>query len=288
MAAPPSNIESVYRAWAAALNDLNYAEMERHLHSPFHHIGRDFTPQEWSERLAGLSKVMGPSTLTVDHVIADESQDCLAARLLIKCRPLQPFMGHQPSGKDIFFAEMFHVWFREGKLCRTSFNIETQAIARQLQDPGQVYEFDSAADTETPSSPVSKQQMQETHDGFINMLNSKKMGEFPNFVQEQVVINGMRLTCQGYQDIVTGLVEAIPDLVATVRARVVDVDSQMLSAQVELAGTPVKTIQGCEPTGRAVCFNDQVMYKFEGGKICRVWFVADLVTLGKQLKEGTQ
>ena len=288
MAAPPSSIESVYRAWVAALNDLSYTDIEQHLTSPFHHVGRDFTPQQWTEHLAIISKVLGPTTLTIDRVIADDSQNCLAARLLVKCRPLQPWMGHQPSGKDVLFTEMFFVWFQEGKLCRTSFNIETPVISRQLQDPSQTYDFDSALDTKTPSSPVSKQQMQETHDGFINMLNSKNMSEFPNIVQEQVVLNGMQLTCQGYQGVATGLVEAISDLVATVRTRLVDVDSQMMAAQIELAGTPVKAIQGCEPTGRAVRFNDHVMYKFEGGKICRVWFVPDLDTLDKQLREGTQ
>jgi predicted ester cyclase len=60
--------------------------------------------------------------------------DVVACRLVFRCTPQQPFLGFQPTGAPISFAEHVFYRFRDTKIAAVWSLIDTQAIAAQTAE----------------------------------------------------------------------------------------------------------------------------------------------------------
>jgi predicted ester cyclase len=71
---------------------------------------------------------------TAELVVADT--DTVAARLYFRCTPQQPFLGFEPTGTLMSFAEHVFYRFRDQRITEVWSLIDTQAIAEQIARQG--------------------------------------------------------------------------------------------------------------------------------------------------------
>ena len=271
-------MEETYRGWVAALNGGVPVDFSKFLNPTFQHDHQTLTIEAWVESLLQIKEVLGPSHIDIDYIMADEDAQCLASRLLIKCKPQQPMMGITPSGQEVSYAEIQFAWFtNNGKMSRIDRVSDTAAIVKQLKDPNETYNFDSASKPETSTTTtLSKEELEKSYESLVESINTRTMREkFPQFAHEHMMRN---------IDSMEAMMAAMPDVRGTTRTTLVDAKAQRLFAQFELSGKPVAPIAGFEATGRTVAFNEHVLFEWVDGKVRRNWVLLDWDTMGKQLK----
>jgi predicted ester cyclase len=304
-AAARSALGAVYLDWIDACNENDLSRVDELLHTSSRHNGQPLTPPAWAELFVSARDVVGPLSITVDYMAVDEDARCLASRLLVTCRPQKPWFGYPPMGQEVSFSEMQFAWFaNDGRLARIDVVFDSAAIGRQMGDPDAHHNFTSAGTaaslgaaatsttitntaartTAAAQRLLTKEQMESSFDDFVEAINSRRVRTTLNTIIHDDFHNDRTSTRDDFIDAVEGIIDAMPNVRATVRTCVVDVDAQRLVCQLELAGTLVLPLAGHEPTGRAVAFNEHGMYEWLDGRIARNWSMWDSHTMDRQLK----
>ncbi|RXF74953.1 ester cyclase [Hansschlegelia zhihuaiae] len=124
-------------------------------------------------------------------------------------------------------------------------------------------------------------ELEERYRRYIARLNDRRVHELEDFVHDEVVYNGERLTRAGYQDLIAEAVAAIPDLWFDIRLLVASGDR--VACRLLFECTPQRTFLGLEPSGKRVSFCEHVFYEFRDGRIAEVWSLIDRSALAAQL-----
>ena len=74
--------------------------------------------------------VTGIALDTLADLVADG--DVVACRLLFRCRPERTFLGFEPTGETITFAEHAFYEFRDGRIVAVSSLLDVRAVAAQM------------------------------------------------------------------------------------------------------------------------------------------------------------
>ncbi|MCV7419682.1 ester cyclase [Mycobacterium yunnanensis] len=115
---------------------------------------------------------------------------------------------------------------------------------------------------------------------YLSCLNDRRWSDLDHYVADAVVHNDRALGLAGYRAMLEADTEAIPDLRFV--PEILLADDRVVSCRLAFDCTPRHPFLGFEATGRRVSFAENVFYRFDGGKIVRVWSVIDRDAISRQ------
>ncbi|KAI9705885.1 MAG: hypothetical protein M1836_005291 [Candelina mexicana] len=123
-----SPLEPFYNAYIEAINSRS--TLAPFVHDHVTHNGRRMTLAEY-EALIEASFTSAPDIyFKVDKLLT--ANDSIAARIWFSCTPEKDFLGFQPTGKMVHFAEHVFYRVRDGMIEEVWSLLDTQAVAQQL------------------------------------------------------------------------------------------------------------------------------------------------------------
>ncbi|KAF3059899.1 hypothetical protein GL218_04728 [Daldinia childiae] len=279
-----ADIEIVYRSIVRCINERRWEELPRYMHSHIVKDGQDFIAGDY---IAELSKT-GDVELIIDAVAVDKSQQCIAAAVLVRFKPARVVDDAAIPDKTISFTEQMFNWFTEGKLSKTLIVADRLEMQRQLSNPDARYTPDLITEENPPRDPLdgglSALELESKYRAYLDCIMARRMEtDLHKFVHPQTVFNTKTLTEEGYRDLVQEFFTVIPDLGLGISTMVVDERTQRVAVRIAITGTPIDTLAGVKPNGSAVSVYEHVTYRFEKGRIARVWSIVDWESYTKQM-----
>jgi predicted ester cyclase len=126
-------LESVYRAYLAALNERRFDDLREFVHDELTYNGTPMTRADYRDLLAADAEAI--PDLFYDARIVVASGDRVACRLLFECTPRRPFLGFVPNGERLTFAEHVFYDFVDGRIAAVTSLIDRFAVQTQLARP---------------------------------------------------------------------------------------------------------------------------------------------------------
>lgn len=123
-------LAGVYRRYLECLNERRWDALREFVSDDVVHNGRPLGLRGYREMLeADIAAVPDLEYITELVVVQD---DLVASRLMFRCTPQRSFLGFEPTGTPISFAEHVFYRFRGTKIAEVWSLIDTEAIAAQL------------------------------------------------------------------------------------------------------------------------------------------------------------
>ena len=116
---------------------------------------------------------------------------------------------------------------------------------------------------------------------YVDCLNRRAWDQLGQFVDDTVRHNGRALGVDGYRAMIERDYRDIPDLTYSIDRLVCQ--APCLAARLLFDCTPKASFLGLAVNGRRVSFAENVIYKFDGGRIAEVWSIVDKAAIEKQL-----
>ncbi|KAI1144440.1 SnoaL-domain-containing protein [Hypoxylon sp. FL0543] len=283
-----ADIEESYRSLIHCINEQRWQHLPRYMHAHVVKNGQDITPESYAaeiKSLGGKVEVIADA-LTVDR----ESRQRLGATVLVKFTPAGTKEGAEVIGRTISFMEQHFVWFTEGKVSKILTLADRDEMQRQLSNPQASYDADLISHEPPPSTSsgakLSARELEERYRAYIGCINAQAMEtDLHKFCHAQVIHNTRTLTVDEYRLLIQEAFTAIPDIAFDLHTVVADEQAQRVAARIEFAGTPVGIMAGAKPNGGGVSFCEHVTYRFDGGRIARVWSIVDWTSYRAQLAQ---
>ena len=133
----------------------------------------------------------------------------------------------------------------------------------------------------TGATSMTRAEIAELYRGYIDCLNRQDWDNLRRYVGSDVRHNGRELGLDGYQAMLVGDFQAIPDLRFNIEILVCE--PPMIASRLMFDCTPVGTLFGLPVNGTRVRFSENVFYEIERGRIRSVWSVIDKAAVAAQL-----
>ena len=117
---------------------------------------------------------------------------------------------------------------------------------------------------------------------YIDCLNARALDHLGKFVDGDVEYNGRRISLAGYQNMLKGDFEAIPDLRFNIALLISG--PPLIASRLDFDCTPMGLLFGIAVNGKRVQFSENVFYEFQARRIRRVWSVIDEGAIARQFK----
>jgi predicted ester cyclase len=128
-----ADLEATYRAYIAVLNDRRFGELDGYVHDQIAYNDEPMTRQEYGHLLAGDVRAIPDLKYQIQALVIQGDQ--VACRLWFDCTPEREFLGLEPTGARVAFAEHVFYEFDDGRIRRVRSLINRSAVERQLQRP---------------------------------------------------------------------------------------------------------------------------------------------------------
>ena len=125
-----AEFEAHYRRYISYLNNRRLDELDEFLHEELTYNGEPETRADYRERIAGDVAAIPDLYFDVHLIVVGGDQ--IACRLFYNCTPQSEWLGLQPTGKSISFAEHVFYKFRDGKIYEVWSLLDVASIAEQL------------------------------------------------------------------------------------------------------------------------------------------------------------
>jgi predicted ester cyclase len=112
--------------------------------------------------------------------------------------------------------------------------------------------------------------------------NAHRFEDLAEFVHDDLVVNGERITPADYVEGLRAVVRAFPDYRWELQHLLVDGD--VVAAHFLDTGTHRGEWLGVAATGRRVSTQEFAVYRWDGGRIAEVWVTADNLRVLDQLR----
>jgi predicted ester cyclase len=126
------NLAAVYHRYLQCLNERRWNDLPEFVHDKLVYNSQPTSLGDYRAAREAEALAIPDLQYTADLVVADA--DTLGCRLFFRCTPQQPFLGFQPAGTLISFAEHVFYRFRDNKIAQVWSLIDTAAIAAQTAD----------------------------------------------------------------------------------------------------------------------------------------------------------
>jgi predicted ester cyclase len=123
-------LEEVYRAYLAALNDRRLDDLDQFVHDRLVYNGAEWTRERYRSLLA--DDVRKIPDLHYDLQLLVAGTDQVSCRIWFDCTPQQQFLGVDASGRRVSFAEHVFYRFRANRIEEVWSLIDIDGIRRQL------------------------------------------------------------------------------------------------------------------------------------------------------------
>jgi predicted ester cyclase len=124
----------VYRRYLRCLNERRWDDLRDFVHDELSYNSTPMSLGDYAAARQAETRAIPDLQFTADLIVADA--ETVAARLFFRCTPEQPFLGFQPTGKPISFAEHVFYRFRDHRIAEVWSLIDLPAIAAQTSDHG--------------------------------------------------------------------------------------------------------------------------------------------------------
>lgn len=283
-----ASAEDVYRTFFDCLKEHRWTELRAFLHVGYTKDEALYTESSFATEL----KSPGDLELEMlDAVIWDEENQTLACTILLKWQPTGQVMEFDPPQKPILYMEQHFNWFKGSKLFKTITMPDFGAMNLQLSNPDIVYTPDLiGATSEVAAAPAmalqaltTSEDLRDIYRGYIHCINSRQMSNnnLAKYVHQQVIFNGTALTLDQFRQKLESTIAAIQDLFAIIYTIVADQKTQRVAAQLESSGVLLEPLAGMDTVGSKVKFAEHCTYELRGGRIARIWSLANWGSLGK-------
>lgn len=116
---------------------------------------------------------------------------------------------------------------------------------------------------------------------YIASLNERDWTRLGEFVDSDVVHNGLQLGLAGYRSMLEGNVRDIPDLRFEMELLVVQ--PPHIGSRLKFDCRPIGSFFELPINGRRVIFYENVFYRFDRWRIAEVWSIVDKAAIEAQL-----
>ncbi|GAA3547061.1 ester cyclase [Kribbella ginsengisoli] len=123
------HLESTYLAYLDALNGRRFDELDRYVCDELVYNDKLLTRQEYADMIA--EDVRAVPDLRFEAQLLSIGDDLVACRLWFDCTPTSTFLGLQPTGRAVSFAEHVFYRFEGGRIAHVWSLIDRDAIAAQ-------------------------------------------------------------------------------------------------------------------------------------------------------------
>lgn len=123
-------LERTYRSYLAALNERRFDDLESFVHDQLTYNTASITRQQYASMLAEDVRAIPDLHYEVQLLVAGD--DHVACRLWFDCTPQRAFLGIDPNGLRVSFAEHVFYRFRDQRIDQVWSLLDTDAIRRQL------------------------------------------------------------------------------------------------------------------------------------------------------------
>lgn len=117
---------------------------------------------------------------------------------------------------------------------------------------------------------------------YIDCLNERDWAKLGEFVDSDVVHNGLKLGLAGYRGMLERNVRDIPDL--RFETDLLVVQPPQIGSRLKFDCTPIGLFFDLPVNGRHVIFYENVFYRFDRGRIVQVWSIVDKAAIEAQLE----
>jgi predicted ester cyclase len=132
------NLATVYRRYLQCLNERRWKDLHEFVREDLTYNSHPISLVDYRAARQAEVKAIPDLRFTADLVVTDA--DTVAARLFFRCTPQRPFLGFEPTGTQISFAEHVFYEFRDQKIERVWSLIDTSAIAAQTAGQGETHQ----------------------------------------------------------------------------------------------------------------------------------------------------
>ncbi|KAH9906411.1 SnoaL-domain-containing protein [Xylariomycetidae sp. FL2044] len=318
-----ADIEASFRGLVKCTNERNWADLPKYMCAKLTSNGQELTPEVYAARSSDYEVEI--DAITMARGGGETGSGPLGVSLIVKLKPdSAQLKGHDEiSGKTVVtFMEQRLCWFTDGKLAKVLTLMDPDVIQRQLHDPttashtpDRISEHEEEEEEEKVESgdgdgggggggggggvdpldqkekknkkkKLSTRELDAKYRTYMACINERTMQtELAKHCHARLTYNGAAETIEDYADHMREAIAAIPDIYYSLHTVVADEATQRVVARLEFTGTPVATFAGIAPNGRGVSFCEHVTYRFQAGKIARVWSIVDLTPYRQQMSQ---
>jgi predicted ester cyclase len=124
------DLEDVYRAYIAALNERRLDDLDRFVHDRLTYNGEEWTREQYRARLAEDVRTIPDLHYEIRLLVPGPGH--VACRLWFDCTPRRRFLGIDTGGRRVSFAEHVFYRFRDRRIEDVWSLIDADGIRRQL------------------------------------------------------------------------------------------------------------------------------------------------------------
>lgn len=129
-----NDLTAIYRAYLACLNDRRWDDLREY-------VADDVVRNGERLGLSGYRAMLEADThatpdLHFDAEIVIAEHQTVGCRLMFTCTPKHRFLGLEPSGRQITFAEHVFYRFEKGRIAQVWSVIDKEAVRVQFHEQG--------------------------------------------------------------------------------------------------------------------------------------------------------
>ena len=125
-----TELEALYHRYIDRLNEHRFGELDEFVHEQLTYNGEPMTAFNYGYLIARNAAAILDLRFHIDFLVADGFR--LACRLVFNCTPESEFLGLQPNGRTILFAEHAFYKFRDGKIEEVWSLLDRAAVEAQF------------------------------------------------------------------------------------------------------------------------------------------------------------
>lgn len=124
-------LPSIYRRYLAALNDRRWHDLGEFVDDDLVYNGRAMRRAEYADMIAKDVAAVPDLLFNAEVIVADDTS--IACRLTFDCLPVGEFLGLEPTGRRVSFAEHAFYRFAGDRIAEVWSLIDREAVERQLK-----------------------------------------------------------------------------------------------------------------------------------------------------------
>ncbi|KUI38538.1 ester cyclase [Mycobacterium sp. GA-2829] len=125
-----TDLSETYRAYLACLNERRWDDLSRHVADDVTHNGRRLGLDGYRAMLEADTHATPDLRFVPEILLADG--DMVSCRLAFDCTPQREFLGLQPTGARISFAEHVFYRFTDRRIAEVWSLIDRDAVREQF------------------------------------------------------------------------------------------------------------------------------------------------------------
>jgi predicted ester cyclase len=128
-----TDLERTYRQYLTHLDERRFDALDAFVHDELTYNGRPMTRQQYADHIAASTDA-APDLRFVAELLVVQG-DLVASRLAFDCTPVATFLGRQPTGRRVRFAEHVLYHFEDGRIRQVWSLLDEGAVTDQMRPP---------------------------------------------------------------------------------------------------------------------------------------------------------